>query len=1122
MDSKVVASLHKHKRSTLERIEKYISDTYFTDVNLKGKVHPMKQPFDEILYWKMPGGEGSWQNWTFNQVAVQSFTPIDIGQSFGPTWTTHWFKVRFTIPLDWQDKEVVLVWKSQNEAMIWSSRGEPLQGLSSGTGHEMRTTFPLRSDAMVAGKQQKVYIEMACNKTFKMEKDGLINQKQKDEGQNFKLEVAELRLFDRDVYNLVMDLQIMYDLAKYLPDDPRGYEALYAANHIINAVSTDNWSIAKQTAADFFAKSKNGSRAHCLALMGHCHIPSAWMWPFSEGKRKCARSWASSLALQDRYPRWNFTCSQAQQFAFIQKYYPSLFEKIKDKVQEGRFIPVGGTWVEMDGLLPSGESFMRQFLYGQRFFMKEFGVKCKELWLPDTFAFSAQLPQICNHFGITRFMAQKPKKEMGSKDYYGMQWGLMEDNGIQWGTMEDNGIIQWRKKPEGDRLIRNEFPHNNFHWEGIDGSKILTHFPPGDSFGMNVSVKEARKTVFNLKDKGRVGTSAFIFGYGDVGGGPSAEMLEKARRMKDVDGCPRMEHMTPNTFFACVEAESKNLCKWVGELFLEQNSGTYTTQSEMKKLNRMAEFRLQSAEMLLAMAVLKKKTTWEHMHRYQEKIEEAWKDVLLNQTHHVLPGLSTELVNKEAKTMYEKAIETAKAVTKDCLQLLMRGSSEYGRFMFNCLPWKVEQVLRVKSVCLNGVEEADPKRRCLGRTQTTNDGEEYVYSVCDGIGFSCLQPRDCPVVTLSEVNGSYTLANNKISVTISPYGQVESLCLVGQPNSNVFGKQQKACSGNQIMLYDDIPLRRDAAEVTDYHMETGKTLNSKQHWDKIDCVTVVESGPLVVKLRWKMAISDKSYLTQDIELAANSPYVAFHTSVDWYENRKFLKMNCDTTIKSQKASFDIQFGHIERQTHSNTPWDSAHYEMYGHKWADIYQHGLGLAVLNDCKYGWTAKENSIILSLLRSPKVPDDRCDMGNHTFKYALMPHQGTLQEAEVVRRAYEFNNPLHVFDNITDCQGDEDLEVFMSLDTNNAMIDAVKLAEDGTGDVVVRLHEIHGGRCQANLSLPADIDAQRVSICDGLEEPQEDLAFTRMILDGEMKERVTIPVHLKPFQIQTLRVYQ
>ncbi|KAK4328136.1 hypothetical protein Pmani_001416 [Petrolisthes manimaculis] len=1048
-DPGVQASLHKNLKTTLPRINNYINSTRFREVNLVDRLYPDSASV-ELSHWALPGGSGAWEQWTFNTIVTQTFTPVSVGSSYGPTWTTHWFRLVFSIPDEWVGSEVRLRWASNSEAAVWSESGQLLQGLSTGTSYMYRPDYTLTTNHQLGQTgPYTLYVEMAANRLFGASGDG-DNISPPSPDLYFTLSRAEIARVDQQVYKLTRDLEVLYQLADKLVDlgDQRGYQALYTANQMVNSIIAGQDSVASSLADEYFSKG-NGSRAHTLAVMGNCHIDSAWLWPYTETKRKVARSFSSQLALMDRYPEHIFVASQAQQWQWCKQYFPELWTRVKERVTEGRFIPVGGTWVEMDGNIPSGESFIRQFLLGQKFYQKELGITCKEFWLPDTFGYSAQIPALMNHMGLKRFLTQK------------MSWSLV-----------------------------NKFPHHNFTWEGLDGSTVLAHFPPGDSYVMSVTVEEAVRTERNLQDKGRASTSAFLFGYGDGGGGPTQDMLERTRRLADTDGCPKATLMTPDQLFTQLESDEHNFCRWVGELYLELHNGTYTTHADMKRLCRRAELELRDAELLLSQAIVVLGVTGvaQLLQESQVALEEAWQNVLLNQFHDVLPGSCIGMVYPEAQTMYQQAIQAANTVRDNAAAAIFGSSGEVTDILVNTLPWP-----RVEVVTVGG----NPTLVSVPSMGTALPDSQTPSSQ----------------VTLTEVDGTFVIENGLIRAEIDSYGRVTSLRVIGDDaDHDVFQRPPGTTSGeqlfgNQIVMYDDEPLYYDAWDVMDYHLETPVVLNDADSGYSVSSPVVVENTPLLCSVRWGVTFGSSTF-TQDIQLTADCPHLTFLTSVSWGENRKIIKALHSTSLYTNIASFDIQFGHLERPTHMNTSWDSARYEVCGHKWADLSEPDWGVAVLNDCKYGWMARGHTLALSLLRSPKAPDDTADMGNHTFKYALLPHQGTLQEAGVVQRAYEFNAPILTIQ----APPDRGLESWVRVLGQGVLLHTVKPAEDGSGAVILRMYECNGTRSKVTLALEWPVTS--VKECNGLEEAGVDVPFV------QDAGTTSINLAFTPFSIKALRL--
>ncbi|CAG5119019.1 unnamed protein product [Candidula unifasciata] len=1012
----------KHKRTTLERAEKFISPDYFTDINLRSRLYTDQAGLESIQHYAAP------DRVPYTKAMEGKYQPAHLGQSFGPVWSTHWFRLEVVIPSKWVGKEVHLLWNSGSEALVWC-HGEPRQGLS---GDNNRISYIISYNLDAADLQQTVYIEMACNHLFGIGNLAIV--KTDDEKKTFTLSQAELAVFDRDVFGMILDIEILHDIAKEFPEDSqRGYQALYAVNDIINHLDVRDRSTyrrAQEMAKTFFHE-RNGQSQHTLYAMGHAHIDTAWLWPYAETIRKCARSWSCTLRLMEKYPEFIFTCSQAQQYAWVKEHYPTLWQEICLFIQKGQFVPVGGTWVEMDGNIPSCEACIRQFLYGQNFFLKEFGCRCKEFWLPDTFGYSAQFPQILRHCGITRFLTQK------------LSWSLV-----------------------------NKFPHHTFHWEGIDGSSVLAHFPPGDSYEMKGRVGEMLKTVKNFKDKGRSNRSAFLFGYGDGGHGPSEDMLERLQRLQDCDGLPKVKLASPDEFFSSIERENTNLlCRWRGELYLELHNGTYTTWAKVKKYNRQCEVLLQELEAVATMACVRV-PDFPYPH---EELDRLWKLLLLNQFHDVLPGSSINQVFQDAVGYYQDIERSANALINKAVACCAhsQASEQHEMYVVNTQGYARHELVELPASEL--AAPAHKKRRAQTNSQLLDGShlvEVQVPPLCIKPISQCLVKQTeedlCSQLRLYKEDDHFVLSNGQVRAELDSLGRLVSLtCFDKRTNSN------------QFILYDDVPLYWDAWDVMDYHLETRQPIVTAIERTRV----ISDSSNARVSLEFSLKISEESYLRQEIFLDACSPYVGFNTEVTWRENRKFLKVEFPTTVHTTQASYDIQSGFLQRPNHYNTSWDSARFEVCGHKWADLSEHNFGVAVINNCKYGYSAVDRVLRLSLLRSPKSPDPQADMGVHTFSYAIMPHSGNLQEAGVIHAAQSFNCPLRV---VTSGADDLISPALFVLDTRQVLVQAVKMAEDRSRTIILRVHEAYGGSTKVKVTTPLPLLA--VHPCNGLEEALHD----------------------------------
>ncbi|XP_039881724.1 alpha-mannosidase 2C1 [Simochromis diagramma] len=1011
----------KNRRTLLERAEKFISDIYFTDCNLRGRLYGDSCPLESLACFLTP------KRITFAEASKQIFDPCKVGDTFGPTWWTCWFKVTLKIPESWRGKAVHLLWESDGEAMVWRDE-QPVQGLTK----EGEKTSYILSECLQDEEPHSLtlYVEMACNGLFGAGQGSQIAPP--DPNRKFSVQKAELVVFNGDVRELLTDFEMLVDIVKELgEEEQRGYQALFTVNEMVNLCDpSDPSSFAKvHSLAGTFFNQRNGESQHTVHAMGHCHIDSAWLWPYEETIRKCGRSWVTVIRLMEKNPEFVFTCSQAQQFQWVKNWYPGLFSSIQHYVKKGQFIPVGGTWVEMDGNLPSGESMVRQFLEGQRFFNKEFGRYCKEFWLPDTFGYSAQLPQIMQGCGISNFLTQK------------LSWNLV-----------------------------NTFPHNTFFWEGLDGSTVLTHFPPGNSYEMKGKVEDLVKTLKNNKDKGRANHSAALFGFGDGGGGPTQLMLDRLRLVQDTNGLPKVQMSTPDELFTRLQADSALLCTWTGELFLELHNGTYTTQAQIKRGNRQCETLLHDIEIASSLALYRNNT----FPYPAEKLQELWRLLLLNQFHDVIPGSCIEMVVEDALKYYEDIRSGGAALLHDaCEALVAKGSS---MAVFNSLPWERLEVVQIQE----GAEKSG-----LALVRASSIGVSPVKDT----------PPVTPVSVTVQADGTVVMENGLLKTAINRDGTLASLCLISANRESI----SDGCLGNQFVMFDDVPLYWDAWDVMDYHLQTRKPVA-----EVVQPVHVVSPGGLRGSVSFTLRISDKSTITQEIIMDAMCPYIKFSTEVQWADSHKFLKVEFPVRVRSPNATYEIQFGHLQRPTHRNTSWDWAKFEVWGHKWADLSEHNFGVSLLNDCKYGYSVHKNTMTLSLLRAPKAPDATADMGIHHFTYAIMPHTRSFQEASVIQCAYNLNFPLRLIQ----CSPDTVPWSAFSVTSQAVVLETIKQAEDRGGVLVVRLYESHGSSVTATLRTALPV--REAWVCDLLEkqDPNQPVPVT--------SEGITLDFN--PFQIVSL----
>lgn len=1020
--------MQKHPELTLQRIKLFASVQ-----GLGNKLYIDRAPVKLSVYHAP-------DRITYAEALAQEYRPASVGQSFGPFWSTHWFRVENSIPAAWAGKEVHFLWDSSSEAEVWQD-GKPLQGL---TGSEnayssdaIRPEFVLSKHAC-GGESFTLMVEMAVNHLF-----GLGSNPDPARLANVGvLRQAEIAVFDHEAWNLFWDFRVIADMALNLPlNTPRGGQALFAANKMIDAINLEDrstWIRASEIAAEFFA-ARAGDGQLNLSAVGHAHIDTAWLWPLAETRRKCTRTFSTALRYMEDYPEYRFACSQAQQYEWMKEMHPDLFEKIAYRVKTEQFIPAGGSWVEPDCNLPSGESLVRQFLFGQRFFRREFGLTCEEFWEPDVFGYSAALPQILRQAGIRYFLTIK---------------------------------LSWNQF--------NKLSSHTFWWEGLDGSQVLTHFPPADTYNSMADVKEVLYSASNYKDLDRSKEAYLLFGYGDGGGGPTTAMLEQLRRMQNVDGLPKVEMRTPKDFFTRLEADGKDLTTWVGELYFELHRGTYTSQANNKKNNRLSEFMLHDVEFLSAVAHVEKNLPYP-----KDELDRLWKIVLTSQFHDIIPGSSINLVYQDSDAHYKDVLETGAALRKQAASTLLEGQEQNSK--------------RVCAVNTTSFERTEVVALPEGAAavQTSADGKPLGIVTAPSYGYAIVDAgrTSDQKATITEDLNSVVLENDYVRAVFSRGGSLISLFDKRANRESIEPGQQ----GNHFVIFDDMPVNWDAWDVDIFHLEKRNEVGPA-----MTC-RVIEHGPLRAAVAFEYALSSASTLAQIVQLTALSPRLEFNTEVEWRERHKFLKVEFPLNVRAANATYEIQFGHLQRPTHFNTSWDMARFEVPAHRWADLSDPCFGVSLLNDSKYGYAVHGNVMRLSLLRAPTAPDPEADQGHHTFRYALLPHAGAPQTAGVIEQGYTFNMPLL----LSPVAAEPSSRCFFQVSSPAVVIDTVKKAEDSE-DIIVRLYESHGTHGTALLQTV--LPARTVRRCNLLEDDGDDEPVS--LSDGKYKFSYC------PFELITLKI--
>ena len=960
----------------------------------------------------------------------REFGPFATGQAWGGRWDTTWFRFRGVVPPEWAGSEVAALVHLGGDQMvgftaegqIWDGQARAVQGL-----HHHHRTYPLTAGA-VGGDAFEFFVEAAANPIPPwLLSDWPLLMPDYGGTPLYILETADLVTVDRQVEALELDMRILVELASVAPDrSEKITRALDAARAAVDPDDVAGTAAAARALLAPVLDARTSSPGTVVAV-GHAHIDCAWLWPVRETVRKCARTFSNQLDLLERCPEHHFVCSQAVQYQWMKDGYPELYRRITDQVARGRWEPVGGMWVEPDTNVPSGESLVRQLVLGKRFFADEFGVETHELWIPDVFGYSAALPQIARQAGVTSLITQK------------MSWN-----------------------------DTNTFPHTTFWWEGHDGSRLLAHFPPANTYNGDASAGELAAGQDRGVGPEEVALNLYPFGYGDGGGGPTASMVERLRRTADLDGLPQVELGSVGAFLDRLRQSATALPTWVGELYLETHRATLTTHADVKRANRRGEEALRAAELWSVAASLDRRP----------ELDRAWRLLLLQQFHDILPGSSIHWVYDVTRDEHAEVLAIATTVIDEALHRLVDGG---GGTPDSDHPDTAGAAL----VAFNPASS--------DRTEVTElpDGSLALVSA-PACGWSRVRTADADAaadgVEPVEVGDGW-MANGLVRVEWDEDGLVTSVRDLGVGREVVAAGRR----ANLFQLHEDRPRAFDAWDVDRSYLDQVTDLV------EVDAIEVVEHHPLRAGVRVRRAFG-ASAITQTMRLAAGSRRLDFLTEVDWHERHRFLKVAFPVAVRSTRATFEIQHGHIERPTVANTSWDQARFEVCGHRWADLSEPGYGVALLNDSKYGYDVSGDVIRLSLLRGPGFPDPEADQGHHRFAYALLPHPGDLRAPDgVVAQAEWFNLPMRIL------AGRGGGRV-VTVDRPGVSVEAVKWA-DRSNAIVVRLCEVWGSRGTARVTL--DRPHRSVSRTDLLERTVAPLAS-----DGR-----TVEIELRPFELVTLR---
>lgn len=969
----------------------------------------------------------------------------------------YWFKTTYQVPEELNGRRMWLHVQTQidewddakNPQFLLFVNDVPVQGI------DMNHRDVLLSESAVAGEEISLGLQ-AYTGTLHYE---------------FNL-IVSMEEIDAQIEKLYYDLYVPLSAFPRMDEDSKIRKDIEnVLNNTINYLDlrtpySEDFYRSLQEASDYIDKALYEDMAGyddvIASCIGHTHIDVAWWWTVAQTREKTARSFATVLKLMEEYPDYKFMSSQPQLYYFLKERYPELYARLKERVREKRWEPEGGMWVEADCNLTSGESLVRQFIHGKKFFKDEFGVDNRILWLPDVFGYSGALPQIMKKSGIDYFMTTK---------------------------------LAWNQF--------NKMPYDTLRWRGIDGTEILTHLVTTLGVGQPVS---NFFTTYNgmlhadaimggwerYQNKDINNDILISYGYGDGGGGPTREMLETSIRMsKGVKGIPKVRQAFARTFFDELKERvegDKRLPVWEGEFYFEYHRGTYTSMARNKRFNRKSELAMMDLELLAVMAADK-------IAYPAEKMDSMWKTILINQFHDILPGSSIHEVYEVCKTEYEAVLKEAGEMMKERLALLT-GDGEA------VTVWNTTGHTRNDVVCLNDVTAAaltDGQGNYYPVQQTADGAVAYVEDLpskgsrsfvqVSGDQFAGIEgEKEAPFV----LNGDHQLETPFYTVSFDDSFAITGL-LDKENDRQVI---QEGGQANLLRMYEDKPIYYDNWDIDIFHTE--------KYWDVCDVTKAewTELGPVRATLEITRRES-KSTICQKIHFYADMRRIDFETWVDWKEHQHLLKVHFPVAVHTDEATFDIQFGNLTRKVHTNTSWDMARFESCGQKWMDLSEGHYGVSLLNDCKYGHSVKDSNIALTLIKSGIEPNPVADQEEHVFTYALYPHAEGWRQAHTVEKAYDLNQPAIA---VRGGQAGQTVS-FAGVDRSNVILETVKQAENGDG-IIIRLYESENALTRTVLTVNAPVAS--AEICNLIEEKEADLA----VENGQMK------VTLKPYEVVSVRV--
>ena len=1005
----------------------------------------------------------------YAEAQQKTYVPVEAGFTWGRTWEYCWFRGGIVLPEEAEGKRIVLDLKPGGESTLF------VNGEEFGTyradwiaqPHHYVVDNTITRDAR-PGSRYEICMETYAGHYFPNCETGycatgpVLPESYQDplpEGSRRVLGECTYGIWCEEAYQLYMDVETLYRLMEAV--DENSLRAAKIAQALKQFTLDVDFEQLQERREAGYRKARenlkealgaqNGSSAPVFWAVGNAHLDLAWLWPVAETERKTARTFAAQLRLMDEYPEYRFIQSQPAEYELCRKYYPKLFERVREKIRQGQWIADGVMWVEPDTNMAGGEALIRQIMYGKQYYKEVLGVDSRVLWLPDTFGYTAALPQILKDCDVPWLVTQK----------------------IFWSCND------------GER-----FPYHYFYWEGMDGSRVTSFLPT--SYTYLTDPKEVTE-VWNRREQ-KEDLEAFLlpFGYGDGGGGPCRDDVEYVMRQKDLEGSPKLRMGSPEEFFRMMEENGGPKHTYTGELYLASHRGTYTSQALTKKNNRKNEFALREMELWSALAM------GSGLNFEQETARELWKRFLFLQFHDILPGSSIERVYREAGEEQDKIRAGAERMTADAMDILAGNGEKAGPAgdkeavtVWNSLSFERTGIISLPQAFRKGaVSSGGEKIPVSGQTEGLRAA--VMVPAC---GWITLYPVEEQIekggghtAVLEEEGDGYRMENVYLSARIDRKGEVVS-CILKESE-----RQMAAAPMNRLRLFRDIPRHFDAWDIDADYQEQELDGAFGQR-------TEIVSQGLEAVLKVEGKIGASSYV-QYIRLEAEGKRIDFETHMEWEELHRLLKVSFPVQVHAVNARNEIQFGYVERPAHRSRVYDKDRFEVCNHKYTALCDNSHGAAVLNDCKYGISVEGNEMALTLLRAAASPQMRADNGSQMFTYSFYAWEGGFAECDVIRQGYELNSGLRV------TRGDAGIYSFLDIGRKNIILETVKPAEDGSGDMILRFYEAAGAAVETDIRFHAEIEG--LWECSMLEERRKELAQK----GGELR------LGFGAFEIKTIRM--